>query len=128
MMSKRSHLIPIMMSGFVALAAGALAAPPTSLPAPATSHPSPHTPNPNSSAYAAAVQTILQKFDAQRDQTVAQRQALIDQLRSATSDTDRTAILNQLRNEQQTRQEEQRATAKEIRTELQTLRRQRSGG
>lgn len=127
-MLKRSYLPALVIPGLIALAQVTFAAPPTSLPAPAASHPAPHTPNPNASVYAAAVQTILQKFDAERDKTIAQRQALLDQLQSATSEADRKAIIDQMRTEQQTFQDEQRATAKEIRTELQTLRKQRSGG
>jgi hypothetical protein len=90
--------------------------------------PSPHTPNPNASAKSNAIQAILQKFDASRDQLVTTRQALVDRLATATTDAERQAILAQLREDQKAMQEVQRATAKEIRNELQTLRRQRTGG
>ena len=87
-----------------------------------------HSPNPNASANAAAVQAVLQKFDASRDQVIAARQTLIDQLAAATTDQDRDRIRDQLRQETQDMQQQQRTMAKEIRYELRNLRRQRAGG
>lgn len=87
----------------------------------------PHDPNPNASSAANAIQAVLQKFDGARDKIVNDRKALIDQLAAAKSDTERQSVLAQLKAEEQSVQEQQRTTAKEIRAELQALRRQRTG-
>jgi hypothetical protein len=88
----------------------------------------PHTPNPNSSATAQAVQTILQKFDANRDQFMAERKALLDKLAAATTDADRKAILEQLKTDLQAEKEQRSQLGKEIRDELKNLRQQRKSG
>ncbi len=88
----------------------------------------PHTPNPNSSANAQAVQTILQKFDANRDQYMADRKALLDKLATATTDADRQAILDELKADQAANKEQRTQLGKEIRDELKTLRQQRKSG
>lgn len=90
--------------------------------------PKAHTPDPHASAASAAVQSILQKFDASRDQIVQQRQALVAQLATAKDDTERKSIEQELKTEEQSMQAQARATAKEIRAELQALRRQHSAG
>lgn len=88
----------------------------------------PHTPNPNSSANAQAVQTILQKFDANRDQYMADRKALLDKLATATTDADRQAILDELKADKAANKEQRTQLGKEIRDELKTLRQQRKSG
>jgi hypothetical protein len=88
----------------------------------------PHTPPANASAVATAVQAILQKFDANRDQFIAERKTLLDQLAAAKTDADRQAILTQLRSELQTEKDQRTQLGKEIRQELQTLRQQKKGG
>ncbi len=95
---------------------------------PASDAPKEHLPDPHASANSNAVQAILHQFDSSRDQLVSQRQALIDQLAAAKTDSERNAILAELRDEQKTMQDSERATAKEIRAELQNLRHQRAGG
>lgn len=95
---------------------------------PASDAPKEHLPDPHASANSNAVQAILHQFDSSRDQLVAQRQALIDQLAAAKTDTERNTILAELRDEQKSMQDSERATAKEIRAELQNLRHQRGGG
>jgi hypothetical protein len=88
----------------------------------------PHTPNANSSDNAKAVQTVLQKFDANRDQFIAQRQALLDQLAAAKTEADRKAILDQLKSDQEAAKQQKEQLGKEIRDELRTLRQQRKAG
>lgn len=95
---------------------------------PASDAPKEHLPDPHASANSNAVQAILHQFDSSRDQLVSQRQALIDQLAAAKTDTERNAILAELHDEQKSMQDSARATAKEIRAELQNLRHQRGGG
>jgi hypothetical protein len=94
------------------------------------SHASPkaHIPDSKGSDDSNAVQAVLQKFDSSRDQLVAARQALIDRLAAAKTEPERQTILAELKEEQQTMQDVQRTTAKEIRAELQALRRQHAGG
>ena len=74
------------------------------------------------------MEALLQKFDASRDQLVSARQTLIDKVAAAKDDTEREAALKELRDEQKSMEDVQRTTAKEIRAELETLRRQRAGG
>jgi hypothetical protein len=88
----------------------------------------PHTPDDHASDNAKAVQTILQKFDANRDQFMAERQALLDKLQAAKTDAERQVILDQLRAEQQTEKDQRKQLGKEIRDQLKTLREQRKGG
>lgn len=87
-----------------------------------------HVPNPNASAYAAAVQTILAKYDANRDQYISERQALVAQLQAAKTDTERQAVIAQLRAEGQAEASARVQMAKEIRGDLKALRLQRQNG
>lgn len=89
---------------------------------------SPHTPNENASDTAKAVQGVLLKFEAKRDQAIAERKALIDKLQAAKTDAERQAIITQLRTETQAQKDEQAAMGKEIREELKKLRDQRKTG
>ncbi len=88
----------------------------------------PHTVNAHASDTAKAVQTVLQQFDANRDQFIAARKSLLDQLAAATTDAQRQAIIDQLKQEQQTEQAQREQLGKQIRDEIQTLRQQRKGG
>src|SRR5437016_3802368 len=97
--------------------------PPTTPPA-TPGKAAPHTVNEHASDNAKAVQAVLQKFDATRDQIIADRKALIDKLQAAKTDAERKAILDQLRTENS----DQRALGKEIRDELKKLRDQRAKG
>ncbi len=82
----------------------------------------PHTPNANASAVAQAVQTMLAKFDANRDQYMTERKALLDKLATATTEADRQAILAQLKADLQTEKDQRTQLGKEIRDQLKTLR------
>lgn len=95
---------------------------------PPVTPPAPHTPNAQASDTAKAVQALLMQFDAKRDQAIADRQALMERLRAATTDAEKQAILLQLRAEMQARKDEQTALGKQIRDELRKLREQRRGG
>ncbi len=88
----------------------------------------PHSVNPNSSAVAQAVQAILQKFDANRDQFMAERKALLAKLEAAKTDAERQAILAQLKADLQTEKDQRAQLGKEIRDELKNLRQQRKTG
>lgn len=81
-------------------------------------------PNENASDNAKAVHVLLDQFKTQREQFIASRKALLEKLKSATGD-DRKAILDELRADQQSRVEEQRAMGKEIRDEVKKLREQK---
>lgn len=80
------------------------------------------------SAESAAVRGLLQDFATKREAYIAQRKALIETLKSATTDTERKAILATLREEQQARIDDQRALAKTIRDEMKALRKDRKPG
>lgn len=99
------------------------------MPMPSATHPTPPTtrPNANASDSAKAVHTLLDQFKAQRDQFLATRQALVERLKTATSE-ERKTILDQLRADQQARVDEQRALGKQIRDELKNLHREKTGG
>lgn len=88
----------------------------------------PHQLNPNSSAIAQAVQNILQKFDLNRDQLMAERKALLDKLSAATTDAEKRAILSQLKADLAADKAQRAQLGKEIREELKKLREQRRGG
>jgi hypothetical protein len=88
----------------------------------------PHTPNPNASGTAQAVQMILQKFDASRDQYMAERKALIDQLATAQTAEERKAVLAALKSDMLSEKDQRAQLGKEIRNELKTLRQQRKAG
>jgi hypothetical protein len=88
----------------------------------------PHTPDPHSSDVAKAVQAVLQKFDANRDQFIADRKALLDQLAAAKTEAERKAILEQLKAENETEKQQKEQLGKEIRDELRTMRQQRKSG
>jgi acyl-CoA reductase-like NAD-dependent aldehyde dehydrogenase len=84
----------------------------------------PHTPNAHASDTAKAVQAALQKFDASRDQFMADRKALLDKLAAATTEADKQAIRDQLNAMKDQREQ----VGKQIRDEIKTLREQRKGG
>lgn len=86
------------------------------------------TVNENASDNAKAVQTLLNAFDAKRDAFIAERQKLVDQLAAAKTDAERAKILEDMKKEQELRQDEQRDLAKEIRGQLKSLREQRKTG
>jgi len=86
------------------------------------------TVNENASDNAKAVQTLLNTFDAKRDAFIAERQKLVDQLAAAKTDAERSKILEDMKKEQELRQDEQHDLAKEIRGQLKSLRDQRKTG
>lgn len=67
---------------------------------------------------------MLLKFDASRDQFMAERKALLAKLEAAKTEAERKAILEQLKTENA----EQRGLGKEIRDELKKVREQRKSG
>jgi hypothetical protein len=83
-------------------------------------------PNEHASDNAKAVHTLLDHFRAQRAEYIAARQALIEKLKTAT-DAERKAILDELRDNQKSRVDDQRAMGKEIRDELKSLRDDKKG-
>lgn len=83
--------------------------------------------NENASANAKAVQSVIEKFKAQRDQYLNERKTLLEKLKTAT-EAEKKAITEQLRAENQAREDEERALAKQIREELKALRDERKGG
>lgn len=87
-----------------------------------------HEVDSTASSAANTVQLVLKKFDSVRDQTIAERKALLDKLEAAKTDADRKAVLNQIENEQKLREDERRALGKEIRGELRANRAIRQSG
>lgn len=112
----KSHQRILLFTGSLFLAASGAFAQPTTPP-----------PNPNASDNAKAVLALLQQFKTQREQFIADRKALIAKLQGAT-DAERKQILDQLRTEQQSRIDEQRALAKQIRDAAKEQRRNQRGG
>lgn len=80
------------------------------------------------SAESALVRGLLDDFATKRDAYIAQRRALIETLKSASTDAERKAILATLREEQKARVDDQRALAKTIRDEMKALRKDRKPG
>lgn len=76
------------------------------------------------SAHSEAMRTRLREFAAQREEFIAQRRELVARLQTATEE-ERQAIIAELRLQLQSRVEEQRALAKQIREEMKALREQR---
>jgi hypothetical protein len=72
--------------------------------------------------------TVIRQFDLKRDQAMAERKALIDQLAAAKTETERQAIITQLRSETQAEREQQATLGKQIREELRKLREERRSG
>jgi hypothetical protein len=79
------------------------------------------------SAESELVRGLLTDFKTKRDAYIAERKALVEKLKGAT-DAERKQILADLRAEQQSRIDDQRALAKQIRDELKKLREQRKSG
>lgn len=99
---KSTYRTLVFAGSLLVTASGAFAAPATP------------PPNPNASDNAKAILALQQQFKAQREQFIADRKALIAKLQGAT-DAERKQILEQLRAEQKSRIDEQRALAKQIR-------------
>ena len=109
----KSHPRILLVAGSLLIAASGAFAQPTTPP-----------PNPNASDNAKAVLALLQQFKTQREQFIADCKALIARLQGAT-DAERKQILEQLRTEQQSRIDEQRALAKQVRDAAKEQRRNR---
>ena len=88
----------------------------------------PHTPNEHASDVAKAIQAALQKFDATRDQFIADRKALLDKLAAATTEEEKKAVIDQLKADHQAEKDARKQLGKEIRDELKSLRQQRKNG
>jgi parvulin-like peptidyl-prolyl isomerase len=69
----------------------------------------------------ADVQKLVDQFSAKRDAMIADRQALVNQLKAATADQ-RKAILEKMRAQEKEVVEAQRALGKQLRDELRQLR------
>lgn len=80
------------------------------------------------SAESALVRGLLDDFATKREAYIAQRKALVETLKNASTDAERKAILATLREEQQARIDDQRALAKTIRDEMKALRKDRKAG
>ena len=74
-------------------------------------------------------QKLIDQFNAQRDTVIADRQALIDQLKNATAEQ-RKAILEKMQAQQKDLLDAQRTLGKQMRDELRKLRQSQpaSGG
>jgi hypothetical protein len=84
-------------------------------------------PNENASDNAKAVHAVIRQFQAQRDQYLTERKTLIEKLKTAT-ETEKKAILEQLREDKQARDDEERSLGKQIREELKKVRDERKAG
>ena len=72
-------------------------------------------------AKAADVQKLIDQFSAKRDTLIADRQALVNQLKGATADQ-RKAILEKMQAQEKELVDAQRALGKQLRDELRKLR------
>jgi hypothetical protein len=72
------------------------------------------------------VHVIIEAFQAQRDQYLTERKALLEKLETA-SETEKAKILEDLRKEKQAREVEERSLGKQIREDLKKLRGERKG-
>jgi hypothetical protein len=84
-------------------------------------------PNENASDRAKEVHAVLAEFRALREGYLAQRKALLDELKTATAER-KKQILDELRADTSKREEEERALGKQIRDELKSLRESRKSG
>jgi len=73
------------------------------------------------------VKKITEKFSAQRDAVLADRQALLDQLKTATAEQ-RKAIIEKMQAQQKDLLDAQRALGKQIRDDLRQLRQSQPTG
>jgi hypothetical protein len=87
----------------------------------------PKGPNANASDNAKEVHEVLAEFRTIREGYLAQRKALLEQLKGA-SEEKKKEILEQLRKESAERDEEERALGKQIRDDLKKLRETRGTG
>ncbi|MSU23724.1 MAG: hypothetical protein EXS32_07870 [Opitutus sp.] len=76
---------------------------------------------PAAAAATAGTQKLIDRVKAQGDQVIADRQAMIDQLKNATAEH-RKAILEKMQAQQKDLLDAQRALGKQIRDELRKLR------
>lgn len=72
------------------------------------------------SAKSPDLQKLIDLFNSKRDSMLADREALLNQLKNATEEQ-RKAILDKIKAEQKDRIEEQRALGKQIRDEMRKL-------
>jgi len=75
----------------------------------------------------ADVQKSIEQFNVKRDAMIADRQAMLDQLKNATADQ-KKAILDQMQAQQKDLLEAQRALGRQIRDELRKLRQSQPAG
>jgi hypothetical protein len=94
--------------------------PPTGTPTTGTTPPAamPPRPNENASDRAKEVTAIVQQFDANRERAMAERAETMRRLDAATTETEKQAILTQLRTETQAERDEQAKLGKQIREQL----------
>jgi len=78
----------------------------------------PPRPNENASDRAKEVTALVQQFDANRDKAMAERAELMKKLDAAKTETEKQAILTQLRTETQAERDEQAKLGKQIREQL----------
>lgn len=80
-------------------------------------------PNPNVAPATSSpdLQKLIEQFKSRRDAVLADRQALLNQLKNATEDQKR-AILEKMRTRQKDLIDEERALGKQIRDEMRRLR------
>jgi hypothetical protein len=73
------------------------------------------------------VHAVIEAFQAQRNEYLTERKALLEKLNTAT-EAEKTKILEDLRKEKQAREAEERSLGKQIREDLKKLRDDRKGG
>jgi hypothetical protein len=73
------------------------------------------------------LQKLIQQFNTRRDAIIADREALLNQLKSATEEQ-RKALLEKMQSQQKDLVDAQRALAKQIRDEMRKLRQAAPGG
>jgi hypothetical protein len=73
------------------------------------------------------VHAVIEQFQTQREQYLSERKALLEKLKTA-SDAEKKQILEQLRTDKESRENEERSLGKQIREELKKLRDERKTG
>jgi hypothetical protein len=121
-MKLRSLASWLLVAAFAAVGVGVRAADAPAKPtanAPAVAKPDKPAP--------ADVQQAIDQFGAKRDTMIANRQALLDQLKNATAEQ-KKAILDQMQAQQKDLLDAQRALGRQIRDELRKLRQSQPAG
>jgi ABC-type branched-subunit amino acid transport system substrate-binding protein len=81
-----------------------------------------HAASANSSDTTKAIQEALKKFDSARDLAISERAALVAKLEAAKTDAEKAAVVAQLNRDQDQREDEMRAVARQIRDETKQVR------